>query len=77
MTDLYFLSSQNASVHALNYKICLYLINLRGDELNIRQFFWVIQTEPTDRQTHIQTFQKLRTTTLAALAGVGSRYNIS
>ena len=52
-------------------------MNLRGDELNIRQFFWVIQTEPTDRQTHIQTFQKLRTTTLAALAGVGSRYNIS
>ena len=47
-------------------------MNLRGDELNIRQFFWVIQTEQTDQQTYIQIFQKLRTTTLAALAGVGS-----
>ena len=47
-------------------------MNLRGDELNIRQFFWVIQTEQTDGQTHIQTFKKLRTTILAVLAGVGS-----
>ena len=49
-------------------------MNLRGDELNIRQFFWVIQTEQTDRQIHIQTFQKLRTTTWAAPARVGSIY---
>ena len=70
-----FIKSQNASIDTSNYEICLQLMNLRGDELNIRQFFWVIQTEPSDRQTHIQTFQKLRTTTLAALAGVGSRYN--
>ena len=49
-------------------------MNLRGDELNIRQFFWVIQTEQTDQQTHIQTFRKLRTTTLATSAGVSSVY---
>ena len=49
-------------------------MNLRGDELNVRQFFQVKQTEQTNWQTHIQTFQKLKTTTLAALAGVGSIY---